>query len=35
MDSLKTTPKTDQTVQEVHRAATRAKSSTEHRPKSP
>ena len=29
MDGLKTTPTTDQTAQEEHRAATRAKSSTE------
>ena len=35
MDSLKTTPTTDQTAQEEHRAATRAKSSTGHGPKSP
>ena len=35
MDSLKTIPKTDQTAQEEHRAATRAKSSTAHGPKSP
>ena len=35
MDSLKTTPTTDQTSQEEHRAATRAKSSTAHGPKSP
>ena len=34
MDSLKTTPTTDQTAQEEHRAATRVKSSTAHRPKS-
>ena len=34
MDSLGTTPKTDQTAQEEHRAATKAKSSTEHKPKS-
>ena len=34
MDSLKTTPTTDQTAQEEHRAATRAKSSTAHGPKS-
>ena len=33
-DSLKTTPTTDQTAQEEHRASTRAKSSTEHGPKS-
>ena len=35
MDSLKTTPTTDQTAQEEHRAATRAKSTTAHGPKSP
>ena len=35
MDSLKTTPTTDQTAQEEHRAATRVKSTTEHGPKSP
>ena len=35
MDSLMTTPTTDQTAQEEHRAATRAKSSTAHGPKSP
>ena len=35
MDSLKTTPTTDQTSQEEHRAATRVKSSTAHGPKSP
>ena len=35
MDSLKTTPTTDQTAQEEHRAATRAKSTTKHIPKSP
>ena len=34
MDSLKTTPTTNQTAQEEHRAATRAKSSTAHGPKS-
>ena len=34
MDSLKTTPKTDQTAQEEHRAATKAKPSTAHEPKS-
>ena len=34
-DSLKTTPTTDQTAQEEHRAATRAKSTTTHIPKSP
>ena len=34
MDSLKTAPKTDQTAQEEHRAATMAKSSTAHEPKS-
>ena len=35
MDSLKTTPITDQTAQEEHRAATRVKSTTAHGPKSP
>ena len=35
MDSLKTTPTTDQTAQVEHRAATRAKSTTAHGPKSP
>ena len=35
MDSLKTTPTTDQTGQEEHRAATRVKSSTAHGPKFP
>ena len=35
MDSLKTTSTTDQTAEEEHRAATRAKSSTAHGPKSP
>ena len=35
MDSLKTTPTTDKTAQEEHRAATRVKSTTAHRPKSP
>ena len=35
MDSLKTTPITNQTAKEEHRAATRAKSTTAHRPKSP
>ena len=30
MDSLKTTPKTDQTAQEEHRVATKAKASTAH-----
>ena len=35
MDSLKTTPTTDQTAQEEHRAATRTKSTTVHGPKSP
>ena len=35
MDSLKTTPTTDQTAQEEHRAATRVKSTTAHGPKSP
>ena len=34
MDSLETTPKTDQTAQKEHRAATKAKSSTAHEPKS-
>ena len=34
MDSLKTTQKTDQTAHEEHRAATKAKSSTAHEPKS-
>ena len=34
MDSLKTTPTTDQTAQEEHRAATRVKSTTAHGPKS-
>ena len=34
-DCLKTTPATDQTAQEEHRAATRAKSTTAHGPKSP
>ena len=34
MDSLKTTPKTNQTAQEEHRAATKAKSSKAHKPKS-
>ena len=34
MNSLKTTPTTDQTAQEEHRAAIRAKSSTAHGPKS-
>ena len=34
MDSLKTTPTTNQTTQEEHRAATRVKSSTAHEPKS-
>ena len=33
-DSLKTAPKTNQAAQEEHRAATRAKSSTAHEPKS-
>ena len=33
-DSLKTTQKTDQTAQEEHRVATKAKSSTAHEPKS-
>ena len=32
-DSLKTAPKADQTAQEEHRAATRAKASTAHKPK--
>ena len=35
MDSLKTTPTTDQTAREEHRAATRVQSSTAHEPKSP
>ena len=35
MDSLKNAPKTDQTAQEEHRAATKAKSSTAHELKSP
>ena len=35
MDSLKTTPTTDQTTQEEHRATTRTKSTTTHGPKSP
>ena len=35
MDSLKTTPTTDQAAQEEHRNATRAKSTTAHGPKSP
>ena len=34
MDSLKTTPKTDKTAQEEHRATTKAKSSTAHKPRS-
>ena len=34
MDSLKTAPKTNQTAQEEHRAAIKAKSSTTHEPKS-
>ena len=34
MDSLKTTPTTNQTAQEEHKAATRVKSSTAHGPKS-
>ena len=34
MDSLKTTPEADQTAQEEHRAATKAKTSTAHKPKS-
>ena len=34
MDSLKTTPKVDQAAQDKHRAATKAKSSTAHEPKS-
>ena len=33
-DSLETTPKTDQTAQEEHRAATKAQTSTTHKPKS-
>ena len=32
MDSLKTAPKSDQTAQEEHRSATKAKSSTTHEP---
>ena len=35
IDSLNTTPTTDQTAQEEHRAATRVKSTTAHRPKPP
>ena len=35
MDSLKNTPKLDQTAQEEHRAATKTKSSTTHEPKFP
>ena len=35
MDKLKTTPATDQTVQEEHRNATRANSTKAHGPKSP
>ena len=35
VDSLKATPTTDQTTQEEHRAATRAKSTTAHGPNSP
>ena len=34
MDSLETTPKTNQTAQEEHRAATKAKASTANEPKS-
>ena len=34
MDSLETTPRTDQTAQEGHRATTKAKTSTTHEPKS-
>ena len=34
MDSLKTTPEADWTAQEEHRAATKAKTSTAHKPKS-
>ena len=34
MDSLKTTPRTNQNAQEEHRAATKAKTSTTHKPKS-
>ena len=34
MDNLKTTPEADQTAQEEHRAATKAKKSTTHEPKS-
>ena len=33
-DSLKTTPEADQTAQEEHKAATKAKTSTAHKPKS-
>ena len=35
VDSLKTTPTSNQTAQEEDRAATRVKSTTAHRPKSP
>ena len=35
MESLETRPKTDQTAQEEHRAATKAKSCTAHEPESP
>ena len=35
VDSLKTTPTTNQTSQEEHRASTRVKSTTAHKPKSP
>ena len=34
MDSLKTAPKTNQTAQEDHRVATKAKASTAHEPRS-
>ena len=34
MDSIKTTPKANQDTQDKHRAATKAKSSTAHKPKS-
>ena len=34
MDSLKTAPKANQTTQEEHRVATKAKASTAHEPKS-
>ena len=35
MNSLKTTPTTDQTAQKEHKTTTRVKSTTAHRPKSP